>query len=385
MQMGIEDVLETPSLSFCVDYLDIINRTEASKFGLKTEASVEDYVREQKMLNMKQIFEMTPGINDTIQSCKILEKNSSRIRIINDPEACNELFIIRKFYMQFFICYDFVVKHSRVYRLSKSSQAMNYIRLVYEIILDKSLDQANEITSIIHMFSKGLWLPMHSRHYSKTNYRFRDLTQHKINFNIFLVTHSLIKMHLKEPPYDTRCSLHYGRFSCVRRCIKNGLKPLKKVPYSELTAESELTQIGEFYPLSSENMEDPAFETIYRSIEAACDGKCNQISCNSAFTRTTMSAFLDSRYNFSSRIRVESPESPTMQMISLVNFTPMQMIIYICSCFGIWFGISIVSLNPICLTELYRQFPRLSQENRIVPFYSQQNNRRTILTSPIIQ
>jgi hypothetical protein len=143
--------------------------------------------------------------------------------------------------------------------------------------------------------------------------------------------------------------------------------PFKKVPFSEITEEFEIAKIGDLHSVSVSEMNDTEFARLFRQLESSCDDKCKNLLCQHYFSKTTATASLDARYNLSTRIRVQSPETPTMDVHSLANFTALQLAIYVLSCVGIWFGFSVLSFDPNNLKVVFNQLKKWKRPGLVFP------------------
>ena len=46
------------------------------------------------------------------------------------------------------------------------------------------------------------------------------------------------------------------------------------------------------------------------------------------------------------RVTLTADQAPERRIVSIPRLEPAEFVVYICSCFGIWFGLSVVRLNP---------------------------------------
>jgi len=237
------------------------------------------------------------------------------------------------------------------FRVIRVMHSLNYVRLLYETFLDKRFDSANEIY-FISFYSYNFKnierpynvQPVYSRNFGKFSSRYSSETE--LQANVFYVSNEWIKIHLQPYPYDTDCSHGNGRFYCMRYCIKQKLLKINRVPFTEITRECELPFIGHLYPVRPIDITNNTIQDFVYDSETSCEKECRQRPCQLFFTRTVLSCFLDKRFNYSTRIKANCHDKPVTEIITVVNFDLFQLIIYVSSCFGIWFGISIISLDP---------------------------------------
>ena len=352
--MGVEDVLPMPGISVCVLYTDILDRSQSAKYSIRPTIPIADQqiIADINNLTVGDIFKLTPQANETIKKCKLRLKDSYTITIMSSKE-CYDAFDVKKFYMQELICYELKPKKILDYQLTRAAHSHNYVRLLWEVFLDEKFDSTDQLTLIAPISTNHKKpdlaqqsLPLYSRNFAKSMYRMGDPKSRTLVLNIFYVAHEWNRIYLKPPPYDTDCDEYLGRFACIRECMQHKLLLQNRVPFTEITVEDSLPEIGHLFPVRPIDLQDPKMERCVYQSESYCREKCNRLPCNQWFTKTLVDSFFDKRFNYSSRIRATSPASPTVDVIAVANFDFYQLVIYICSCFGVWLGVSILSLDP---------------------------------------
>ena len=352
--MGVENVLPMPAISVCILYTDILDRSESAKYSINSRVPVgqQEINSDQNKLTVGDIFSLTPKYNETLQYCKIRVNDSYSIATLSSS-SCYDIFHVNRYYMQELMCYEFRSKNIHNYRLTRASHSLNYNRVIWEVFLDKKFYSANELTLIAQIPTQEAVsslaqrsLPLYSRNFAQSMFRMGDAKKAILAFNVFHVTHEWNRIFLKPPPYDTDCNPYLGKYDCIRQCMQEKLLRINRVPFTEITTEDALPSVGHLFPVRPIDLEDSKMEQYVYDSESYCEKKCQRLPCRLFFSKTSVNAFLDERFNYSSRIRATSPASPTVDVTSVANFDLYQLVIYICSCFGVWLGVSVMSLDP---------------------------------------
>lgn len=354
MSMGVDDELPVPSLAVCFRWTDILDRSQYEKYNLSKVRPVglAGVTREENLLKVGQIFHLTPKANETIKQCKYREHDSYDFIPVNGIK-CYEHFQVKKFLMQTLMCYTIVPKKINIYRMTRVAQAINYIGLVWEVFLDTKLDVADDITAIIYFEIRNS-LPLYSRNYGTTTRRYSDPLKYILSYNVFYISHEWHRIFLKPPPYDTNCDEGEGRFSCMRSCLKGRLLSVNRVPFTEITLQEEVDEIGHLFSVTSNDLRNPKIKKCLYESESVCEKKCKQLPCFQFFTKTSMTTSYERRYNLTARVRATSPHLPTTDVITIPTSSLGHLIIYICTCFGTWFGLSVLSLDPAIKSVVYK-------------------------------
>jgi len=203
------------------------------------------------------------------------------------------------------------------------------------------------------------YLPFYSRNFGKFSQRYSS--GNKLQSNVFHVSNELIKLSLQPFPYDTDCTSGTGKDICFRKCLKERMFKINRVPYTEITKENELPIIGQLFNVRQIDFKNKTIiDFIYES-ENICNKKCRQRLCRFFYSKTILNSFLDKSFNYSSRIRANSPDKPSYDIITVINFDLYQLIIFLSSSFGIWFGLCVISLDPV--KQIKYLFDHFSKEN----------------------
>lgn len=358
MELQVTDELPVPKLSLCFRYSDILDRGNASfGVGKNKPFSYRDFEKEQSQLTIKQIFNFTPRSDEVLKSCNIRIPKSTKVVSRNETQ-CETAFKIQKYFMQEHICYDLESNTYRSYPMIQTTKSLHYLNCIYLIQLAEKFDSAPRFIPIAYIASeeeKTNPLPFFSRSFSKETFKERNNSTGLPESNNYDIYHTWTKIYLLPLPYTTRCSNDSTREICIRTCLLEELKPLNRVPYSEIITDSLEDQVfTDKKPIGPFDLENSSIEAFIYEAEQKCYGRCSSRGCNHFYTLTNLYSNVDQSLKWTSQFRIMTPSAPTLIIRIIPGTTLTEFVIYICSCLGIWFGINALSLNPRSIQELIK-------------------------------
>lgn len=327
----------TPIMVVCYRYLDILNWTNNN-----TYEDYNAYIRDQSTLNVREIFDLTPQVNETISRCGGRLPNSYRWDFFDDE--CYKQFEIVKFLFAEMVCYSFAPNNLKSFNLKHVADAFHYTRILYRLTMGPKFDSAVIFMPMTHKPDSRKTVPTLSKRYARRIRRF-EKNDHHIVCDVYFMRTELI---LLEPPYDTMCvmesgnpNLTMGRFRCLRKCLIQEFKKFGRVPFTEIVNEpSPLKQV------SPKDLNDTEMMETVNQSERYCNDMCRRLSCHYSFHVTDYTEMWEKKTGFSTTFQVLSPQSPTTFIKYSPKYNLLDFITYVCSCFGVWFGLSVWSLRP---------------------------------------
>ena len=337
MEVHLDDLMPTPHLSLCFRYWDILPN------DIQSQTDMDD-------LSLEEIFNKTPRVQETLKNCLVrdpethLMLNSSK----TSSECLEEELKIQKYFMQEHICYDFSTLRLKLYPLLKTAHSLWHANLIYQVELSEKLLQGKLFMPIVYIVPQEVdksrfKYPLTSRNFGKYMNRVRN--------NKFAVYHSWEMIHLLPPPFESNCVYMSGKEECFRKCLIYKLsKRIKRLPYSEIIPEDHEEGVDlKLNPLSKTDLDSIdwiAYQAALKTSEDECNNKCTQRNCDHFYTLTTIYSEINETMNRSLLFKVMTPESPTLVNRLVPSLGITEFIIYICSCFGIWFGVGVLSFSP---------------------------------------
>ena len=347
--LHIPPYIEPHPVALCMRFTDIIDRDKMLKeTGVKLEIlhSLEDGIREEGKLTIEQIFDYTPGPDHVISKCTI--RPSGWLMTSHGAEYCAQVFVVRKFFTQEFICYHISERNYTPMHIEAATRSTFSKGNIYTLFFNESFNNLDSMTPITF---RGK-MPGRSRDHAPLLAYLRDRSKKKSakKFAFLYLTPADVNRRLLERPYDTKCVVVHAEAAgeCRLDCLIEGFAPYDKVPGYEL-----LTQKYKRRTMRIEDVQHPTNGPIIKQIHEDCDRKCRFKSCDGGFTvtHTRQREANSSGIGFSLTApidpRVDLTAQPTMFFVEFFSF--------LCSCFGTWFGISFLSINSIKLLRLTKE------------------------------
>ena len=378
----------TPAVVLCSRYLDIIDVK-----GLKRDLGVDvkrtnkfhEIAFEMTKLTVKQILDYTPSTNESMEGCVIRDEYDFKM-IYPRVEVCRESFDIFKFYMQEFVCYQYQFKQNMInsrFAFRRIANSLNYNNIIYKIQFGTSFDPSSIISIIVFSVAEDDYpFPAESRNWAPVSDRLEDFEKIVIKNNKFTASYELNKFDKLPPPYDTACDKGNTHNQCYSSCIRKRLvEGIKRVPFSEIT--SDRINLGH---VNEQDLLDNQTRAFINESEYICQDLCKNTDCNFDFSVTHIREIKDvyrrgSIYSPNIIIQVKLPDFPTTSVTHEPRVSLTEFIIYLFNCIGIYFGISVLSLNPFrfwvnTIKRKTRNTRFSSQGNRFLPL-----GRRTKIVS----
>lgn len=147
-------------------------------------------------------------------------------------------------------------------------------------------------------------------------------------------------------PYDRNyCEDREDSFQCIYDCYGNvTLENIGKLPYSSFYDEPIDKKLISHSMLRNLTL-SKLLQQWFENCEESCARPCSYSYCSTVGHADT-SASLDNS-KLGSTIRVESPSSPDTDTTYVPSLPFLDFVIYILSTLGTWFGLVIISCNPV--------------------------------------
>lgn len=339
MSLDQRDTLRYPSLLICFKYYYDPN-------GSLTYYAHAGSEKNLRLPNVKTLLDLSPDTFDFVTHCALNDESTSSLNI-NPKNECLSWFSVSKAVAGSRICYQIVPAAGLYYSWSKVTSRLRQSNEIYGLRLNKSFSDA-DVVSVTYFYTPDSHLtkiPVYERHYSK-----RFVLKHGVegaireNFiGVYAEQHHYFGL---PPPYNPGCDERIEASTCLRECFLIRHLPLQRVPYSEL-----IFQASELKVLHYKDMEENAtFNRMLMSLAADCRKKCMRLPCNFKVSFTEGQDFLVPHIH-QFMVHLFAPTSPEL-VITTVPWELLQdFLLYLSNCLGIWFGISVLSLNPSRLRE----------------------------------
>ena len=343
VESQLQDVVRYPSLIFCAKITDFISKSDLKKYNLSSR-------HELLNLSVAQLHSLTPATNETLLYCflRIDEDNYYKEYPNN---VCYLHFTVTKVITGIRVCYQFYPAKNLTYSIHQVANAFNYSYLLYELVLGLSFDSTTDVYMPAHYPSifdddfRQPRFPVNSRKFGESFF-------HSRNESWISCRPSQKIVKLLPAPYDTDC-LENNEY-CTHECIVNKtVDSLQRYPYTEPADEFlELKGISSDIKIISEHdLKDKKFAKKWSEIEQQCSSKCSRPSCERSVTENAIFANQQSMeylavHKVAYSLTVSAPLSYPSWVISVPEMNWIEYVSGISNCISIWFGISVVAVNP---------------------------------------
>ena len=330
----IPDVDYYQTVMFCPRSLDLIDRSRYKEYGLLPPVDNINVHHNLRRLTIKDILELTPPESKTIDSCVVRQGKVSEPIVLNSKQ-CHEFFEVRKSVVGERICYTFMPRVPTNYSVGSVSSSQTHTGYVYRIAVNRIIGQSryavfmtanNDHNSPDDFFN--------SRAYSSTTYNVNRLEKART-----AILGESIDIHRLPPPYNTRCTSEYNGETCYEKCLTKKFAAIDRVSWSGFHEEKvNLTMI------TAADHENQTLSHYIHETFDKCHLECKlKTECFIHFSRTTSQVFNCDSFTIASML----PSLPHMSVYAVPCLNLVEYIVQVGSCFGIWFGLSIISFNPI--------------------------------------
>ena len=359
LEVNIGDEDSYVQIYICPRYSDLLDRSEYRKYGIHSFAPLElsDVLDDISNLTIKSIFRLTPPVGKVISKC-LVRSGTFHFPDLYDKDSCKELIAISKSITGEHVCYSIMVKGKESYSPSAIAASLSFALYVYEVELSPDLSKTMTMILIMRVVSNAIRRTLYP--YNSRIFAGRINNLNTLKHSRLLLYPETTKITRMPPPYDTDCRLNQHSLWCYDLCLSRGLKIVNRVAWSSFIDEEVDTIM-----LSTRDMNNKTLESIANVTFAKCNEMCRTKSdCQEDFTKTRVTEIHDSNHNLT-LISAMVPAGGTLSIISVELLTLIDYLVQVGSSFGIWFGLSIFSTNPLKFKWLHI-FKRQKTEDRNV-------------------
>ena len=326
----VKEIDDFPSVFFCPAYYYLLNRSDYKNYNISSEIP-NNPLTELSTLTVKQILELTPKTSSIMKSCAIRDDNTSTVAQQN-PSECHNFFVIKKFVNGERICYRIGPRNVTKYSVGNAASSLTHVTSVFTITFNPFFGRT-KFGFIISYSSDYKLDPLYSRMFAA---KFKN--QRTINESTFCVYGEANEITKLPDPYDTQCMPGHKRQECYESCLIDRFSSINRMSWSGF--HSKPLHIPLFTPLDYNNK---TMARVARKSFHQCHQKCKiRAECITRFTVTTIYMYSSLDFVIDAMI----PSRPFTEIAAIPLLTLVEYIIQVGSCFGVWFGLSVVSFNP---------------------------------------
>ena len=340
-QYVVKEVENYQTLVYCPRFTDILNRTRYKEYGILPQPPQRlKYVyREIGNLTIKDIMELTPKASETMNGCLVRNSNSSgKLRDLNSTE-CYGLFSVRKSINGERVCYSFVPLTRVNYSVGDAASALTHETIAYELHLSSCIGRAYVGVLVSHFIDLNIDLdptPLISRMYGAKKDNINTFKESL--FFVYGESYQIFRLPL---PYERGCISGHSQQGCYENCLSKKLRTINRASFSEFH-----TQPLDIKLLTWNDFKNKTMVKMTKRIYQECHVNCKtKLDCYMDFAVSYAKENTSPTKSFMFLSMIPKAPYISAHSIPLLNFVD-----YLChvgSSLGIWFGLSIFSLDPI--------------------------------------
>ena len=367
VEISAADEYPYQSLGICLHYHYLLNRSHYQEYNIAaTSEEVSNSLETDRItwdkdysaLTQGQVLELTPETTDVVIDCRFRDKNNLRVKSYNASQ-CLTKFTVHKAVRGEEICYHIYPNNDTTFSWSKVATSYQNQGRVYDFTLNFKTNRTMEATLLSYSPTIIRKLPLLSRNFAQRMSIYP--------YNIILLSSLITTYYSLPPPYDTQCKANLVPQVCLYWCMLSKLSALNRLPYSNLLDIPTNQKI-----LNHQDMKNSSISKNIAEYKRSCRKKCSGDPCHEIVTFTASNIYTEeSQYLTLVSIL---PSAPTIKIFYTPSTGPLQFFLYICNCFGIWFGLSILSLDPNALWQKNKGFIKRNRVNPISNVRSQSVN-----------
>ena len=355
-----------PSILYCPRFLDLIERYQVKGILPTISRSIDDFHRQLANLSVREILEVTPPEFETMTSCSVRKGRMSSPVNLNERE-CLDFFKVTKSVTGERICYTFTPRIMANYSVGVVASYYNYVGILYQIVLKATVSKTYSafiISSVVDSNNMEEKDPLHSRPFEANADNAKTFSKSRI-----FVYGDSIEINRLPPPHDTKCTPGHDQEACYELCLIEKFRAINKLPWSGFHREKLDMKI--LTPTDLLN------EGIARHVEDSfeeCHSLCKlKTECFTKFSRTTIQEYPGDCLVMSSML----PSLPHMSIYAIPSLTLVEYIVQVGSSFGMWFGLSIISFDPVkWIQQILENKSCFKRENRETQLFQMKRLRR---------
>ena len=333
-------------VSSCWKLKDIIDAKKVSKsfdVPFKEYRDMQQYYDKLDMMSVSDIFDATPAnvsilTKDRACSIRLPSKFAAKYPY-PDAKECYKMFDITKYIEKNYMCYQFdpiIMDKSEKLEISEYALAPQAAGLIYRLFLNNTIfGDANDYQAYV---KQTIDSPVFDTAFASSKFYERESNSSNsyLNIELFYVS---IHIHHLAYPYDTRC------LSCApyRSCMDLYGEMMRRIvmnKFRKVTTLSPLFDNSLKLPvISAKHLMNETFVAEYRALFGDRKDAPKQCDLHYTSSKVTIS------YGSVVTISVYFPQDASTTVNHLPLQDPIDFILYICSTFGIWLGVSVLSVG----------------------------------------
>jgi len=323
-----------PSLMVCFSFRFITGNNSIT-FNTSENNTHSDVA----MYSIREILDMIPPEESLLEGCGLPDEFHSALIPINKSE-CLEQMSVKKAVMGIKACYIIGPKNTTTFAWDASARSLTQRKEIYNLKINTSFLDSDVITVVYFNRDNEPGkpdFPVYERNYAK-RFIFKTIGDDKNNIlHIYAFNHHY---EFLSPPYDTNCDIRLSTITCWRDCYIFRVSLLGVLPFTELYFDPYDTRMVDYNDLEK----NETFMREFYPETSRCYAMCQRMPCQTDITFTEGQDYSFPDYDF--YVSPYTPKAPDLKITTTPWESTITYILNLSNCIGIWFGLSVWSLNP---------------------------------------
>ena len=339
------------TIVFCCRHIDLLDRSQYTEYDIfpHSPRSTEEIDHELSVLTIKKIFQLTPPTTGLVMHCTVRNDNLSDIEHLTGKE-CEQLFKVSKSVNGQQVCYTFTPRYRTKYSVGNAVSSVRYLYVAYSLDLSPSL-RRTVLASFISSFvdTDDIIDPLHSRFFGAKFYNAKSY-----NESAFYIWGQETEVTRLPYPHNTKCVPGHDRSVCYEECLTNHFK------LNRVTGSGFHHQAFDVKMITRKDYENETLANRATKDFSTCHLLCRiQTECYTKFSKTSVVEYKSEDLTINSMV----PSAAHTSVKTVSQLTLVEYIVQVGSCLGVWFGLSIISLNPMKWTVFQGRTPQITAVN----------------------
>lgn len=361
-----------PNLHYCFPCLEhMINMTKIkSRYGVHySNKNAEEWANVFELmdiLTIKDMLDFTPGSG--IESCSFRDSTGNTMKKGNKSE-CERIFNVKKYLIQQYVCYALSMKTESSLSFRSITSSLDFERLIFLIRFKGIHARTRKIRASV----SGNRYPLMENPYSPAYYK-----KSKSDISIHISCKNISYHWLGYPNDPFICQTgDIDYFKCIDICLEDKFyKNTGRLPFTSFYDHNSWG-IETIKMFSDSMLNNLSMSESINQWFVECRNSCPIFSCKYSFCLVDGHADETHDLLSGSFIRVESPLDRNLHVDIVPQVTFLDCLIYVMSTLGTWFGLVIISCNPIILVTKVNQY--LSDRRAMKNGFGRRADRRDMI------
>lgn len=256
-----------PKISLCFSMNSLIKGQLDSKF-------IHDSLPVFLDKTVGELFHQLPEPDKVLAECSYRNFSTDSVVILNETNECLQIFTVKRYRMQTFVCYMMSADYILEYNLHLSLFSMDNPGLIFSFTINPPLNEGHNIFPLVHYDE----MPNDDRMYN-----IELITSPEKN-ETYKLTFDWINIVRLPRPYETICG-EMSRLSCICNCTNINYSKLGYIPVYSIATDDDIR---------SKSLRIPDFtnktigKTLYK-IEKKCRKSCIAEACRQNLVKSIVS------------------------------------------------------------------------------------------------